>query len=105
MKIQELVISIVGVIAALLCINHYAAQYTDRINPFVNQTLSYAKVDKGTQRYHNVKIIDPATKQARSYTLKNVGGYDPDGQYIKINHKGQYVKEIRYISKKEFEKN
>lgn len=103
MKIQELVISIVGVVAALLCLNKYTAQYTDRINPFVAQTVSYAKVEKGTQRYHNVKIVDPTTKQKRTYTIRNVGGYDPDGQYIKIDHKGQYVKEIHYISKHQFE--
>ncbi|QNQ84339.1 YxeA family protein [Lactobacillus sp. PV037] len=104
MKIQELILSIVGAVAVIVGVKSHAATYIDRINPFVVQTVSYAKVEKGTQRYHNVEIIDPNTKKTRAYKLNNVGGYDPDEQYIKINHKGQYVKEIRYISKKEFEK-
>ncbi|QNQ81616.1 hypothetical protein [Lactobacillus sp. PV012] len=104
MKIQELIISIVGAVAVIVGLKSHAATYYDRINPFAVQTVSYAKVEKGTQKYHNVRIIDPVTKKVRSYSLSNVGGYDPDEQYIKINHKGQYVKEIRYISKKEFEK-
>ena len=74
--------------------------FTDRLNPFISQETSYAQVDKGTQRYYNVKAYNPKTK--KNLLLKKVGGYDPSGQYISIQHKGQYVKSIKYITRKQF---
>lgn len=76
---------------------------TDRFNPFIPQVISYAKVPKGTQQYKNVKIYDPKSNNVLSYRIKQVNGYDPSRQYISINHKGQYVKSIRYISKETYE--
>ncbi|TSO27027.1 YxeA family protein [Lactobacillus sp. LL6] len=75
----------------------------DRINPLISQTTSYAKVQKGTQSYDNVQAIDSKTGKNLSYRLDHVGGYDPSREYISINHKGQYVKEITYISKTKYE--
>lgn len=74
----------------------------DRLNPFVHETISYAQVAKDTQKYTNVTIINPKTGKKLPYELKQVGGYDPDRQYIAIDHKGQYVRQIKYISKKQF---
>lgn len=76
----------------------------DRVNPFISETTSYAKVKKGTQSYNNVQAIDPKTGKNLSYKIDYVGGYDPYGSgYISIDHKGQYVRSINYISKKKFE--
>ena len=47
-----------------------------------------------------VFIYNPKTK--KNLLLKKVGGYDPSGQYISIQHKGQYVKSIKYITRKQF---
>ena len=73
----------------------------DRINPFINQTTSYAKVGKvdSNNYYRNVQVIDSKTGKKLPYKLEFIGGYD-DGDnnsyYISIDHKGQYVKEITY---------
>lgn len=77
--------------------------YRDRLNPFISETTSYAKVQKGTQSYNNVQAIDPKTSKNLSYKIDHVGGYDPSRGYISIDHKGQYVRSINYISKKEFD--
>ncbi|MHA5204849.1 YxeA family protein [Oenococcus oeni] len=71
---------------------------TDRYNPFLNSEQSYAKVKKGTQKYRNVTAY---TEQGRklSYTL-DFCGYDPDEQYVKITHKGKYVKRVIYVQAK-----
>ncbi|MDO4911930.1 MAG: YxeA family protein [Lactobacillus sp.] len=75
---------------------------TDRFNPTISMTTSYAKVPKGSSKYTNVAIIDKNGK-ALSYKLKYFNGYDPDGQYVKIVHKGQYVKNILYIKKSAYD--
>lgn len=77
-------------------------KWTDRINPTIPETISYAKVAKGQNRYHQVKIIDSKTGKVLPYKLEDVGGYLPDRQYISIDHKGQYVRNIKYISKQEY---
>lgn len=76
--------------------------YTDRINPNIKETISYAKVVKNTQTYRNVTIKNPKSGKVLSYKLNKVGGYDPSKQYVAIDHKGQYVKSIRYISKQKY---
>ena len=75
---------------------------TDRLNPLVSETVSYAKVPKNTQNYKQVTIINPKDGKTRAYKIKQVGGYDPTQEYIKIHHKGQYVKSISYITKNQF---
>ncbi|WP_260263064.1 hypothetical protein [Lactobacillus crispatus] len=47
-----------------------------------------------------MKAYNPKTK--KNLLLKKVGGYDSSGQYISIQHKGQYVKSIKYITRKRF---
>lgn len=88
-------------VVGVICIFSFHNSFTDRLNPFISQEISYAKVNKGTQQYYNVKAYNLKTK--KNISLKKVGGYDPAGQYISIQHKGQYVKSIKYISKKQFE--
>ena len=90
-----LVIAIIGVLTV-----HTSA--TDRLNPLVRETVSYAKVPKNTQNYKQVTIINPKDGKTRAYKIKQVGGYDPTQEYIKIHHKGQYVKSISYITKNQF---
>lgn len=80
----------------------------DRINPFVSQTTSYAKVGKvdSNNHYRNVEAFDPKTGKKLPYKIEYIGGYndgDNSSNYISINHKGQYVKEITYISKNKYE--
>ena len=87
-------------VVGVICIFSFHNSFTDRLNPFISQETSYAQVDKGTQRYYNVKAYNPKTK--KNLLLKKVGGYDSSGQYIPIQHKGQYVKSIKYITRKQF---
>lgn len=75
---------------------------TDRINPTVSETVSYATVPKNTQKYYYVQAFNPQNGKDLPYRIRYVGGYDPTGKYISIDHRGQYVKEIKYITKKEF---
>lgn len=84
----------------------------DRVNPFISQTVSYAKVRKiapngpSSNVYRNVQAIDKTGKKL-PYKIEYIGGYydgDNSSSYISITHKGQYVKEIRYISKKQYDK-
>lgn len=90
-----LVIAIIGVLTV-----HTSA--TDRLNPLVSETVSYAKVPKNTQNYKQVTIINPKDGKTRAYKIKQVGGYDLNQKYIKIHHKGQYVKSVLYIKKISF---
>lgn len=87
-------------VVGVICIFSFHNSFTDRLNPFISQKISYAKVNKGTQQYYNVKAYNLKTK--KNISLKKVGGYDPSGQYISIQHKGQYVKSIKYITRKQF---
>ncbi|WP_297815516.1 YxeA family protein [uncultured Lactobacillus sp.] len=75
---------------------------TDRFNPFIEKTTTYAQVPTGTQSYHEVQGYNSKDGHVLSYKLKKVGGYDPQGKYVAIEHKGQYVKSIKYISKQNF---
>lgn len=100
-KVLGVICAVIAIILACMVFIH--TPITDRINPFIPQVISYAKVAKGTQQYRNVQAYDLKTKKALSYKIRRVGGYDPSGQYISINHKGQYVKSIRYISKETYE--
>ncbi|WEV43081.1 YxeA family protein [Lactobacillus sp. ESL0684] len=76
-------------------------QYTDYINPLIDMEISYAKVPKHTQKYRNVQAVDNNGKKL-PYKIKYIGGYDPGRQYIYIEHKGQYVKQIEYLPKDKF---
>lgn len=81
----------------ILCSVHN--KYTDYINPFMKETISYAAVPTNTQVYKNVDVYTPATK--KHTTLQEFTGYDHQ-KYVKVYHKGQFVREIRYISAKEY---
>ena len=72
--------------------------WTDRADTSIPEVTSYAKVPKNTQNYLNVQAYNPDTGKKLPYKIKKVGGFDPSRQYIKIDHKGQYVRKINYIS-------
>ena len=72
--------------------------WIDRANPAIPEVTSYAKVKKNTQNYLNVQAYNPETGKKLPYKIERVGGFDPSRQYIKIDHKGQYVRKINYIS-------
>lgn len=72
--------------------------WTDRADTSIPEVTSYAKVPKNTQNYLNVQAYNPDTGKKLPYKIKKVGGFDPSRQYIKIDHKGQYVRRIDYIS-------
>lgn len=102
-KNSKLIIGVcAAIVVAMTCLLTIHTSITDRINPLVSRTTSYAKVTKGTQRYYYVDAFDSKTKKALPYQIKEIIGYDPSGEYISIDHKGQYVKSIKYISKKQF---
>ncbi|WP_125706131.1 YxeA family protein [Lacticaseibacillus daqingensis] len=71
--------------------------WTDRLNPLIPTTTSYATVPRDTQTYTNVKLYTRAGKPLPD-TLGRVGGFDATRQFIQIHHKGQYVQRIRYIA-------
>ena len=73
--------------------------WTDRADTSIPEVTSYAKVPKNTQNYLNVQAYNPDTGKKLPYKIKKVGGFDPSRQYIRIDHKGQYVRKIDYISK------
>lgn len=85
-------------VVALLSVHN---EWTDRINPFINEETSYARLPLKTQTYQDVKIYSK-TGQKLSYTLKHVQGYDATQQYAAIQHKGQYVKHLSYVTKAPF---
>lgn len=89
---------IVVALSGILLIHN---RWTDRVNPFVPEQTSYAKVPQGTQRYRNVKLY-AATQTKPTLVLKEMTGYDPDGKYVAVWHKGQYVKRVTYVSKEAF---
>ena len=72
--------------------------WTDRADTSIPEVTSYAKVPKNTQNYLNVQAYNPDTGKKLPYKIERVGGFDPSRQYIKIDHKGQYVRKIDYIS-------
>lgn len=76
-------------------------KYTDYVNPFVKNSVSYAQVSgkKAAGNYKNV--VAYSNDGAQKQTLAAVGSYSY-GKYIKIYHKGQYVKSISYITKKAY---
>lgn len=102
-KKTKLISLIVGcLVLALVAVATIHTPITDRINPLVHEQVGYAKVVKGQNKYQNVKIYDSQTKKPLPYTIKEVTGYDPTGEYMMIKHKGQYVESIKYLSEKEF---
>ncbi|UYN56615.1 hypothetical protein [Lacticaseibacillus chiayiensis] len=82
--------------------NTVDSQSADRsINPFLSEQTSYAKVPQGTQRYRNIELYT-AGQEKPTMMLKEMTGYDPEGQYVTVQHKGQYVKRVTYVSKEAF---
>lgn len=91
------VLVIVSVVALLSIHN----ELTDRVNPFISEETSYAKVPLRTRTYRNIEIYSK-NGQKLSYTLKFVQGYDTTRKFASIQHKGQYDKRISYVSKPPF---
>ncbi|MCO6532773.1 YxeA family protein [Lactobacillus panisapium] len=103
MTSKKLKIIIVTAIVLLLCVPFvFHNSISDRFNPLITETISYAEVPQNTQKYYSVQSFNPKNGKLLPYKIKYVGGYSPNEKYIAIDHKGQYVRSIEYISKKEF---
>lgn len=101
---KKSIFTIIGIVLVIFAsLNIFHNSVTDRINPIIPETQSYAKVPKGKKKYTNVKAFNFQTGKLLPYKIKEIGGYEPSGCYIAIDHKGQYVRSIEYISKKKFE--
>lgn len=60
-------------VVGVICIFSFHNSFTDRLNPFISQETSYAQVDKGTQRYYNVKAYNPKTKNVeKGWRLRSI---------------------------------
>ncbi|WP_223897337.1 YxeA family protein [Lactobacillus huangpiensis] len=105
MSVKKFIVTSLLTLTALFFLPFFVHnEIIDYFNVAIPKTYSYAQVPKNTQKYFNVQAYDSKTGRKLPYKIKKVGGYDPSRQYIKIVHKGQYVKEIKYVSKKEFQK-
>ena len=105
MNFRKIFFVFVSAIAVFFCFPFFIHnEIFDRFNLTIPETKSYAKVEKNTQKYFNVQAYDAKTGKKLPYRITRVGGYDPSKQYIKIDHRGQYVKKIQYVSKREFNK-
>jgi uncharacterized protein (TIGR01655 family) len=86
------------IILSLLLVRN---EHLDRFNPLLKEKkVSYAKVPKDTRDYRNITVYSKNGKK-KSYKLVFLG-YDPTKEYVKVNHKGKYVRSIEYITKKIF---
>lgn len=104
MTSKNLKITLVTTIVILVCIPFlFHNSVTDRLNPLIAEQTSYAAVPKNTQKYYDVQSFNPKTGNMLPYKIKYIGGYSPNEKYISIDHKGQYVRSIEYISKKKFD--
>ncbi|ODJ67905.1 YxeA family protein [Brochothrix thermosphacta] len=84
-------------LAVLILIFSYSTKdiaAVNRFNPFVKETTSYAKVPTGTQIYKGITLID----NKKNIVIVDFGGYDPEGVYVKVKHKRNFVKHVDYIT-------
>ena len=44
-------------VVGVICIFSFHNSFTDRLNPFISQEISYAKVNKGTQRDRKIVCV------------------------------------------------
>lgn len=100
-KLFTLFISLILII--LMCFILIRNSFLDRFNPLIKMEYSYAKVPKDTQKYEDIIIYDDKGNKL-DYTL-TFKGYDSSQIYVKIQHKGYYVKQIEYVNKNEFPRN
>ena len=82
------------IILSLLLVRN---EHLDRFNPLLKEKVSYAKVPKATHDYRNITVYSK-NGEKKSYKLDFLG-YDPTKEYVKVNHKGKYVRSIEYITK------
>lgn len=99
-KKSFLVIIIIIIVIGLVFCLFVRNEFTDRFNPILKMEKSYAVVDKGTQDYDDIQAYNKEGKPL-SYKL-DFKGYDPEKEYVVIEHKGKYVKVIHYIQKLPF---
>lgn len=81
------------IILSLLLVRN---EHLDRFNPLLKEKVSYAKVPKDTQDYRNITVY---SKNGEKRVINWILGYDPTKEYVKVNHKGKYVRSIEYITK------
>ncbi|OEK78895.1 YxeA family protein [Staphylococcus xylosus] len=99
---MKIIISVI-VMLSLLLILFFTNDKFDRFNPLLSEETSFAIVKLNTQKYDNVKVYSKDGKKL-NYKL-SFGGYDPNKQFVQIEHKGTYVKNIKYIKKYELPPN
>lgn len=92
------ILILVGLILCLVVRNNL----TDRFNPTIKFEKSFAKVEKNTQDYKEVQAYNK-DGEPLSYKL-NFKGFDPNKEYVVIEHKGKYVKAIHYIKEMPFKR-
>lgn len=83
----------------IMFMNHN--KYADYFNPFIKETVSYGQVPTNTQNYQNIEVYTPSDKNKEIINQFTGYAHEP---YVKIYHKGQYVKFIEYISKNSYNK-
>lgn len=91
---------ILAIIVVIFIIMYINVPYIDRFNPFIKMETHYAKVPTKTQDYEDITIYDKDGDKL-GYTL-TFNGFDPSHAYVKVTHKGRYVKSITYIDKSQF---
>ncbi|MDW8569412.1 YxeA family protein [Staphylococcus shinii] len=99
---MKIIIS-VTVMLFLLLLLFFTNDKFDRFNPLLPEETSYAIVKLNTQNYDDV-IAYSKDGEKLGYKL-TFGGYDPNKQFVQIEHKGTYVKNIKYIEKYELPSN
>ncbi|MHD0398161.1 YxeA family protein [Staphylococcus simulans] len=93
-KIIFPIIIFIVLLSIVLCL-FVRNELTDRFNPLLTMEKSYAKVEKGTQDYKDVQAYN---KEGKALTYKlTFKGFDPEQEYVVIEHKGKYVKVMHYI--------
>lgn len=80
------------IVARLIFVRH---PEVDRFNPLLSEEVSFAKVPKGEKEYQDIQAYDKNGDPLK-YKL-SFGGYDESNRYVRIFHKGKYVRQIEYM--------
>ena len=90
-----LIILGIVIIAIGLCLFFVRNPQIDRFNPLLKEEVSYAKVPKEQSEYEGIQAYSKDGDPLK-YKLDFIG-YDRNKTYVKIFHKGQYVRQIEYL--------
>lgn len=90
--IVSLIVVLVVIVGVLLFVRN---EHIDRFNPLLKEETSYAKVPKNTSQYNDIVAYNSEGKPLK-YKL-DFTGYDENNEYVKIFHKGKYIRLIEYL--------